>query len=145
MSGERRRGGSRRKYILLGLFVFLTAPLLLLAQSKYKGRPYYSKKSPQVLRHYLQMTLDVYCDRVRLGGEYPEYSVLLICEFLARGNKLSAETWLRYGVLECRNPALADLYAKLVTRGVLSVPHPQSFARFLRAEAERFRHDDAKH
>ena len=131
-----------RMFFFLGLFVFLTSPLFLLIQSKYRGRPYYSKRSPQVLRHYLQMTVDVYCDRARLGGEYPEYSVLLIREFLARGNKISAETWLRYGVFEWRNPALAELYAKLVTRGVLSVPHPESFAHFLREEAEEFRDEE---
>ena len=131
-----------RMFFFLGLFVFLTSPLFLLIQSKYRGRPYYSKRSPQVLRHYLQMTVDVYCDRARLGGEYPEYSVLLIREFLSRGNKISAETWLRYGVFEWRNPALAELYAKLVTRGVLSVPHPESFAHFQREEAEEFRDEE---
>lgn len=131
-----------RGFFFIGLFVCLTAPLFLLLQSKYKGKPYYSKRSPQVLRHYLQMTVDVYCDRARLGGEYPEYSVLLIREFLSRGNKISAETWLRYGVFEWRNPALAELYAKLVTRGVLAVPHPESFAHFLREEAEEFRDDE---
>ena len=136
-------GKRSRKFFVIGLAVFLTAPLFLLLQSKYKGRSYYSKRSPQILRHYLQMTVDVYCDRARLGGEYPEYSVLLIREFLSHDNKVSAETWLRYGVFEWRNPALAELYAKLVTRGVLSVPHPESFARFLREEAEEFRDDDS--
>lgn len=133
--------GRSRKFFFFGLFIFLTAPAFLLVQSKYRGRPYYSKRSPQVLRHYLQATVDVYCDRAQLRGEYPEYSVLLIREFLHSGNKVSAETWLRYGVFEWRNPALAERYAKLVTRGILSVPHPESFAHFLRAKAKEFRND----
>jgi len=126
-------------FFLAGAFIFLTAPLLLVVQSKYRGMPYYRKESRQLRRHYLQATVDVYCDRAKRGGEYPEYSVLLIREFLHSGNKITAEAWLRRGVTDWRNPALADYYAKLVSRGILTVPHPRSFRFYLKKKAKEFR------
>ena len=72
-----------------GLFVFLTSPLLLLIRSKCRGNPYDSEQSPQILRHGFLMTVDVYCDHARLGGDSPEDSVLLIRERLSCGSPIS--------------------------------------------------------
>lgn len=124
---------------VIGFLVFITAPLLLLVQSKYHGRHRYTADSEQLRLHYLQTTLDVFTDRARRGADYPEYSSLLIREFLHNGDRFSAETWLRKGVSDWRNPALADFYAELIRQRILSVPHPRSFRIYLKRKAKEFR------
>ena len=124
---------------IFGLCIFFSAPLLLFLQSKYHGVHRYTADSRQLRQHYLQTTVDVFTDRVKRGGEYPEYSVLLIREFLHNGDKVSAEMWLRKGITDWRNPALADFYDSLIRQNVLTVPHPRSFRLFLKRKAEEFR------
>ena len=124
--------------VFFGVCIFLSAPMLLFMQSKYHGTHRYTSDSRQLRLHYLQSTVDVFTDRAKRGNEYPEYSVLLIREFLHNGDKISAEAWLRRGITDWRNPALAECYESLIRQNVLSVPHPRSFRLYLKRKAKEF-------
>ena len=124
--------------VLFGVCIFLSAPVLLFLQSKYHGTHRYSSDSRQLRQHYLQATIDVFTDRAKRGKDYPEYSVLLIREFLHNGNRISAEAWLRRGITDWNNPALAEYYELLIRQNVLSVPHPRSFRLYLKRKAKEF-------
>lgn len=125
--------------VFFGACIFFSAPMLLFLQSKYHGAHRYTSDSRQLRLHYLQSTVDVFTDRAKRGKDYPEYSVLLIREFLHNGDRISAEAWLRRGVSHWNNPALAECYESLIRQNVLSVPHPRSFRLYLKRKAKEFR------